>query len=139
MLVDKSATAIGRLFDLVVDDGTTPAVIHCASGKDRTGVIAALLLGAVGVTRAPIVEDFVQSAPVRDELVAYLSRRPAYAKVVHQFPPGTLDAEPRFIEDFLDELARETGGVIGWLTGPAGVSDTTMSRLERLFLEPAPR
>ena len=90
-------------------------------------------------TRAPIVEDFVQSAPVRDELVAYLSRRPAYAKVVHQFPPGTLDAEPRFIEDFLDELARETGGVIGWLTGPAGVSDTTMSRLERLFLEPAPR
>ncbi len=139
MLVDKSATAIGRLFDLVVDDGTTPAVIHCASGKDRTGVIAALLLGAVGVTRAPIVEDFVQSAPVRDELVAYLSRRPAYAEVVHQFPPGTLDAEPRFIEDFLDELARETGGVIGWLTGPAGVSDTTMSRLERLFLEPAPR
>ena len=139
MLVDKSAASVGRLFDLVVDDGTTPAVIHCASGKDRTGVIAALLLAAVGVTRAPIVEDFVRSAPVRDELVAYLDRRPAYAQVVRQFPPGTLDAEPWFIEDFLDDLARESGGIIGWLTGPGGVSQTTMSKLERLFLDPAPR
>jgi hypothetical protein len=85
------------------------------------------------------VEDFMRSAPARDELVAYLGRRPAYAQVVHQFPPGTLDAEPCFIEDFLDDLARETGGIIGWLTGLASVSATTMSRLERLFLEPAPR
>jgi protein-tyrosine phosphatase len=138
MLVDKSAAAVGRLFDLVVDDGTTPAVIHCASGKDRTGVIAALLLEAVGVPRVHIVEDFVRSAPARDELVSYLGRRPAYAQVVNQFPPGTLDADPWFIDSFLDDLARERGGITGWLTGPCGVSDTTISRLERLLLDPAP-
>jgi protein tyrosine/serine phosphatase len=137
MLVDKSAAAIGRIFEFVID-GTTPAVIHCAAGKDRTGVIAALLLAAVGVTRAHIVEDFMRSAPVRDELVAYLGRRAAYGRVVQQFPPGTLDAEPWFIEDFLDDLARESGGVIGWLTGRGVVSPTTISSLERLFLAPAP-
>jgi protein tyrosine/serine phosphatase len=135
MLVDSSAAAIGRLFELVVD-GTTPAVIHCAAGKDRTGVIAALLLGAVGVTRAHIVEDFMRSAPVRDDLVAYLGRRAAYGRVVHQFPSGTLDAEPSFIEDFLDDLTEHSGGVIGWLTGPGGVSRSTISSLEHLFLDP---
>jgi protein-tyrosine phosphatase len=135
LLVDKSAAAIGRLFELVVD-GATPAVVHCASGKDRTGVIAALLLGAVGVTRAQIVEDFMRSAQVRDELVAYLRRRPAYSGVVDQFPPNTLDAMPWFIEDFLDDLARESGGILGWLTGPGGVSPTTIASLERLFLDP---
>jgi hypothetical protein len=136
LLVDKSAAAIGHLLELVVD-GTTPAVIHCASGKDRTGVLAALLLGAVGVTRAQIVDDFIRSAEERDELVSYLRRRPAYRAVVDRFPPGTLDAPPWFIEDFLDDLARESGGIIGWLTGPGGVSPTTIASLERLFLDPA--
>jgi protein-tyrosine phosphatase len=135
LLVDKSAAAIGRLFEFVVD-GTTPAVLHCASGKDRTGVIAALLLGAVGVTRAQIVRDFMRSVQVRDELIAYLRRRPAYSRVVDQFPPDTLDARQWFIEDFLDDLARQSGGVVGWVTGPGGVSPTTIASLERLFLEP---
>jgi protein-tyrosine phosphatase len=137
MLVDKSAASIGRLFELVVD-GATPAVIHCTSGKDRTGVVAALLLGAVGVTREQIVEDYARSAPARDELVAYLRRHPAYGQVAHRFPTGTLEADPSFIEDFLDDLARENGGVLGWLTGPGAVSPTTISRLEHLFLDPPP-
>ena len=87
----------------------TPALFHCAAGKDRTGVLAALLLGAVGVTRDEIVDDFMASAPVLDEITAYLRRRPAYADVVLRLPPGTMDAEPAFIGDFLDAIESEYG------------------------------
>jgi protein tyrosine/serine phosphatase len=39
-----------------------PLVFHCAAGKDRTGVLAALILDIVGVERQAIVEDYVLTA-----------------------------------------------------------------------------
>ena len=38
--------------------------------------------------------------------------------------------------DFLDDLDREDGGILGWLTGPGGVAPTTIASLERLFVDP---
>ncbi len=44
---------------LIVDDA--PLVFHCAAGKDRTGVAAALILGLLGVSNGDIVEDYLVS------------------------------------------------------------------------------
>lgn len=45
----------------LLDAGSTPALFHCTSGKDRTGILAALILSAVGVLRAHVVADYVFS------------------------------------------------------------------------------
>jgi protein-tyrosine phosphatase len=131
--MEASAATIATIFSELVD-GATPAVFHCAAGKDRTGVVAALLLGAAGVTREAIVADFMASAPVLDEVTAYLQRRPAYADVVLRLPPGTMDAEPEFIGDFLDAVEREHGDIVTWLTERAGVPVETIDRWRRLFV-----
>lgn len=52
------APAMVELLRLVADGQRTPAVIHCRSGRDRTGVAVALLLDLVGVERAAIGADY---------------------------------------------------------------------------------
>jgi protein-tyrosine phosphatase len=47
----------------LADPASRPALYHCAGGKDRTGVISALLLGLAGVPADVIAEDYALSAP----------------------------------------------------------------------------
>src|SRR5439155_1330692 len=50
------------VFNAIVAPSVLPAVIHCAAGKDRTGVIVALILDAAGVSREAIGQDYALSA-----------------------------------------------------------------------------
>ncbi|MGQ0480213.1 MAG: tyrosine-protein phosphatase [Pseudonocardia sp.] len=59
---------------LLIDPPSDPAgatLVHCAAGKDRTGVFCALVCDAVGVTREAVVQDYVLS---NDQLAAVLRR-----------------------------------------------------------------
>jgi protein tyrosine/serine phosphatase len=116
-------------------DGAMPAVLHCAAGKDRTGVAVAVVLEAIGVTRAAIVDDFAASEATLDATIEYLMRRPAYREVIPALPPGTMLARPEYMADFLDDVGRRHGGVIAWLTTTAGVSPTSLARLQAALVE----
>ena len=135
MYMEMSVPAISEII-AELTSGATPAVFHCAAGKDRTGVVAAILLCAVGVTRDAVIADFMETEPILDEIIAYLQRRPAYADVVLRFPPGTMDADPNFMIDFLDDVDRTYGGISAWLTEHAGISAESVARLEQLLVEP---
>ncbi len=132
-LLDTSAERVAEIIHRLVN-GATPAVFHCVSGKDRTGVVAAVLLEAVGVTRDEIVADFMRTGPVLDELVEQLRRRPAYAEIVDQLPPGTLDVEPGYIADFLAGIDVDHGGIRNWLINRAGVTAETIDALGDLLV-----
>ena len=45
----------------LADPGMYPAVVHCAAGKDRTGVVAAVILSIVGVEDQDIALDYALS------------------------------------------------------------------------------
>ena len=53
---------IGQTLATLAEPGALPAVYHCAGGKDRTGIISALLLGIAGVPAETIAEDYALSA-----------------------------------------------------------------------------
>ena len=55
-LANQKSTSVGRYTDLT-EDRNLPAVFHCQSGKDRTGIVAVLLLDALGVERDTILDD----------------------------------------------------------------------------------
>jgi protein-tyrosine phosphatase len=135
MYIETSAASISEIISELTS-GATPAVFHCAAGKDRTGVVAAILLSAVGVTRDAVIADFMETESYLPEIIAYLQRRPAYADVVMRFPPGTMDVDPNFIIDFLEGVERTYGGIHAWLTERAGVSAESVARLEQLLVEP---
>jgi protein-tyrosine phosphatase len=64
------APAIGRILHSIAQ-GETPAIIHCTAGKDRTGVITAVLLTILGVSNDQVYEDYLRS---NDALPAQLAR-----------------------------------------------------------------
>jgi protein-tyrosine phosphatase len=55
------ASAIARAISIVADADTHPVVVHCLAGKDRTGIVVALVLALLGVDDATVAEDYALS------------------------------------------------------------------------------
>jgi protein tyrosine/serine phosphatase len=88
-------------------------VVHCAAGKDRTGMIVALALDLVGVRREAIVADFGASEERIDEINALLGRNSNYQA---ETKGGGLKApKARVIEHVLDAFDAQPGGLPAWL------------------------
>lgn len=58
----KEKTAIAAVFAALGDPAAYPAYVHCVIGRDRASFVAALVLGALGASRATIVDEFKLSA-----------------------------------------------------------------------------
>jgi protein-tyrosine phosphatase len=111
---------------------------HCAVGKDRTGLLTMLLLGALGSPREVIVEDYVRSARVNALQVArfrVLGHRYG-AATDEDLAVGVWSARPETMQATLDLLERDHGGVLGYLRD-AGVDDEVVATLRSRLLEPS--
>ena len=115
-----------------------PLLFHCSAGKDRTGVLAAVLLDCVGVDPEAIISDYAVSHRARDEIVNFLRRRPSYVERLDQLPASALDSEPSTMREFLSLLNERYGGARSWAL-MAGLPETTIQALESTLLEPAVR
>lgn len=91
------------------------AIVHCAAGKDRTGVVCALALAVAGATREAIVADYVATAERIEPLIARLRRSPTYADDLDGRPAGAHTPRPETMERVLDLLDERHGGPLGWL------------------------
>lgn len=113
-----------------------PALFHCAAGKDRTGVVAAVVLGAVGVCKEDLVQDYAATRRSLDRIVARLRESESYRHVFRELPPDTLHAEPATMRALLKRVAEAHGSMRDYLLGACGVDGATLSRLEDALLEP---
>ncbi len=108
-------------------------LFHCTAGKDRTGVIAALLLALAGVSEQDIVADYAltksQIAPLLD---AIQQRVTARGEDMNRYK-ALLECEPETMQQFLDHLAEHHGGVNRYLVG-IGVTETITARLRARLL-----
>jgi protein-tyrosine phosphatase len=138
VILTRHQETLGRIIrEIAESDG--PVLVHCTAGKDRTGLVVALTLSALGVERDAIIADYAATAanlsgewtermlrkarrfrvPVTDEIVAVLTGSPADA-----------------LSDALDWIDREYGGVSAYLDG-AGVDAETGAALREKLLPPA--
>ena len=92
------------------------ALVHCAAGKDRTGVVVALALAEVGVTRAAIIADYAASAERVEAILARLVTRRTYATdLIKDEPVDKHKPKPVTMERLLDAMDQQYGGVGAWL------------------------
>jgi protein-tyrosine phosphatase len=61
-VVDERGPRLAAAVGALAEPGALPAVVHCTAGKDRTGIVIALVLSAVGVDDASIAEDYALTA-----------------------------------------------------------------------------
>ena len=111
-----------------------PAVFHCAAGKDRTGVVSALLLSLLGVRDEVIVVDYAATRDALDAIVSRLMSSEGYRDMLEQLPPDTMHAEPETMEGFLERVRREFGSMAGYAR-EIGVADEDVARLRRRLVE----
>ena len=86
------------------------ALVHCAAGKDRTGVVVALALSAVGVRPDAVAADYAATGERLELLLARLRRSPTYARDVNSKPAGSHRPQASTMAAFLDQLTARYGG-----------------------------
>ena len=112
-----------------------PAVFHCAAGKDRTGVLAALMLSSLGVDDAHICADYGLTQDAMRRSIAWSKvHRPELAERYANIPKAYLAADPRAMQIILTELAQQHGSVRNYVR-EIGVADNTVDALSNLLLE----
>ena len=105
-------------------------LVHCAAGKDRTGVIVALALDAAGVDRTTIVNDYLATAERIDAIMARLVGSPTYRAELEGHDPRTHAPLPGTIERVLALLDEGFGGSAAWLEDH-GLSGAELEQLRR--------
>jgi protein-tyrosine phosphatase len=135
------ATALG----LLADPDTYPAVFHCTAGKDRTGILAALVLSVLGVPNDTIVADYALTQLALDRMrtantpaVDGVEREPEADEPARgqfdTFPAGAQNASAEEMAGFLDLLVQRHGSVEGYLVS-IGVGDEVLAGLSDLLLD----
>ncbi|WP_283136620.1 tyrosine-protein phosphatase [Rhizohabitans arisaemae] len=119
-----------RALEVIASAGDAPVVFHCASGKDRTGLLAALILSLLGVSEDDVVADFALTELATEGLVAdWLAENGRLPRW-----PGFGRAPAEIMRLFLVGLAAEHGSVHGYARDRLGVDEELINTLKKRLL-----
>ena len=122
-LLELGGVAFAEAFRRIVAPGGAPALVHCAIGKDRTGVLVALLLAAAGVDDAEIAADYARSgermAPIIER---WMTNNPS-STMAEQIAAFTAMAPAETMTQVLDHVHAQWGGAVGFLTAHGATAD----------------
>jgi len=103
--------SITQSIRLLASEGALPAVFHCSAGKDRTGVLAAVVLGSLGVPDEVIIDDYALSAIGTARLMQSLLDEYADSKQeVEKYASAILRVMPESMAGFIEHVHAEHGG-----------------------------
>lgn len=107
------STPMAAALAVAIDTERHPLLIHCAAGKDRTGVLVSLLLELAGVERAAIVADYILTHARMPAVLARLEAEAVREPTPH-LPAAMFGADELTIGRFLDGLDERYGGAHAW-------------------------
>ncbi|HET6794287.1 MAG TPA: tyrosine-protein phosphatase [Acidimicrobiales bacterium] len=135
LMLEEGGPAIASVLAALTDYGTLPAVFHCAAGKDRTGVVAALVLSLLGVPDDDVAADYALSEGAVGRMVDWLSvHRPEMAERMVALPEAFRSAPPEAMHRTLEHLRSDHGGPEGFVAS-LGVAPGVVERLREVLLE----
>jgi protein-tyrosine phosphatase len=113
-----------------IADSDGAVLVHCAAGKDRTGVIVALALDAVGVPRETIAADYLRTGERIVEILDRLVSSETYRAELEGHDPDRHAPTPGTIERVLELVDEGFGGAAGWLRAH-GLAEHELARLSK--------
>jgi len=114
-----------------------PGLVHCTSGKDRTGWAAAALLLLLGVPEDRVMDDYLASngalGPIFDPFVAEFRDRGGDPDLLRPL----VEARPEYLESALVEVRATHGSIDAYFADGLGIDGTGIATLRAAFIEPA--
>lgn len=127
--LERRAEVFATVVRTIADESRQPCLVHCAAGKDRTGLLVALVLAAVGVPREHIVDDYVLTGRNRPDRVLL------YAPVLEPLGLDLDDVRPLFetpaeaMHRALDHIDNTYGSAGGFLRERGGIKEEELQAL----------
>jgi protein-tyrosine phosphatase len=123
---NRPAAVVAALRAVAGSDGAV--IVHCAAGKDRTGVVVALALTAVGVRPEAVIADYAATSEQVAVIIEQLRRSPIYREDLDRKTLDEHRALASTMAAFLAELDTRHGGVLEWLAAN-GFADRDLALL----------
>jgi protein-tyrosine phosphatase len=126
---------LARLYRSLADRSATPALVHCTTGKDRTGWAVAALLLFLGVPQDDVVDEYMAS----DREV-----RRAFAHVVEDFVARggareviepLMSVQPGFLQAALGAMRDDYGSIGAYFSEGLGLGEEELANLRDVFLQ----
>jgi protein-tyrosine phosphatase len=130
-----SASQRARIADALtlIASATSPVLVHCQAGKDRTGWISALLQLIAGADQQQVMSEYLKSNEYRAQKLADAYRRTLASRgpTAARIQRAHLSVDPTYLNAGLDELERGYGTLDGYLTDGLGLSRATIEALKQ--------
>jgi hypothetical protein len=135
-MLDESRDRIGQVLDLVADTlPRGPVLVHCAFGKDRAGLVTALVHAAIGVPREFIVADYMRSdAPAQRRRASLIATPRADDPPIAKLPEQLFRAPAETIESLLDRVLDEHRSLEAWVAS-FPIAESTIDRLRAVLVD----
>ncbi|CAB4835716.1 unannotated protein [freshwater metagenome] len=134
--LEHSADLFGALLTSFASEGGLPAVFHCHAGKDRTGIVAALVLLAVGVDRETVLDDYEITRRYR----TFENQQDSYANMIKlgmspEAAAGVLSTPRWAMQEALDAIDGTYGGIEHYLLSYTSLSNGALDALRAALVE----
>jgi protein-tyrosine phosphatase len=128
-MVTEGGPTFGAALSRLARPGALPAIFHCAAGKDRTGILAALLLTAIGVDDEVVAADYALTAVAMTRMRQwYAVHDPDLAARMDEVPSMFFAARPEAMLVTLELVRARHGSIAGYLA-EHGVDPATIAGL----------
>lgn len=135
--LSASPAAVAAVVQVLARPDALPAIVHCAAGKDRTGIAIAMTLAAVGCTPEDIAKEYAAGSDAVAEVMERLRGMASYGDSIAKLPPEASLTPPEYIIRFFDIVQERYGSPREYLTSH-GVTDEQLQGLFERLTEPLP-
>jgi protein-tyrosine phosphatase len=136
--VTEFRAQISDILQLVCKQGNLPILIHCTGGKDRTGIICAIIQSLLGVSRQSVMQDYLLSNDnlhaFRKAILDRLRILSVFGVAKDKFMP-LLEARSEYLEASFSRIEHDYGSMDGFVRYGLGLSVSDLHAMKKLLLD----
>ena len=134
-IIDEYGDTFGKVFHRLAEPDTRPVAFHCAGGRDRTGVCAALILLALDVPEETVIYDYCLTGVFISKQREKINERIRSRGVDPESVALYYTATPHFFVPVINHIREAYGSSTNYLKTKAGINDETLDLLKQELLE----